>query len=1166
MLRTQPTTFDGSSGFSHAAREAVSKGSFPLAFLARGVIAVGVIAMGVTCTNLAATAQQSAQPTNPQSPSESSAETEPPLPDAETIQKRLEAVQADTSLAPATEEFLVDLYTRTLTSLGELAAAKSRLPTLEAAERTAPERLATAKRGAQNPVKVPQLDVDADSSLEQIRAARLATDSQLETLRQQLETTQTEIRTRREQAPQLRQKVTELQATIERLAAEPSEVADGVDPRVAEAARTARRAALAAAQAELALTLQQLRTYEAEAEWLPVHAQQLEREVALVEARLRQLTELLAAQRQQQILEMVGEFEAIYAAAPEELQETAEPIRELVRRWPALLRAASRGEAQLATLRATAANLQEDLEKTQELVESDLRTGGGLSPPVGFLLQRKRAKLPSSSELSAQRGAQQEVIEEVQTTLTRIDAMLDELPPPPIVGDRATPEDEPPLVTVGRRVLRQMNGDAEAFMFDTLIWLSVRRDEYSTTIAEYHRLIDEHLLWVRDSAPLSLSDFPRAASDAKWLVHRDNLAELASALKMALWSRPLVLLVWLACWLGLIAFRPRLGRKIVQLGEAAGKRTTAGMRLTFETILLTFLLSLPVPILLGILGWVLQSVSATGESYVAAVAAALLLAAALALPLELLRQMVRPVGLMEAHFHWPTIAMVSLRRVLRWMIFLGLPLIFVWRILDAYGDGDLELSALARLLFTVVMVLTSVLLWRVAHPRHGAAAMLLLRKPHGWLEKLHWLWHPLLSFVPLALALLSLSGHSYSSVQLAYRFYRTVWMSIVVGILAGLATRWLKISRRRMAIEQMRQRADQREQAGPSEAAPIDIVDADTLDLSEVNQQTQRLMDAGLFVAVISGLFIIWSPVFPALGFLDRVTLWERFAEDGSLIEAITLSNLLVAIPILALTVVLVRNAPGLLETAILQRLPLENAVRYAITTLSSYLLAAIGIIAAADTLGVHWENVQWLVAGLGVGLGFGLQEIFANFISGIILLFEQPIRVGDIVTLDGTSGVISRIRIRATTITNWDRQEYVVPNKDLITGRLINWTLSDTTNRIEIKVGIAYGSDTRRACKVLEEICRDHPAVSKQLTPVITFEGFGDSSLNLVMRCFLTSLDRRLQIIHELHTAINDRFLEEGIQIPFPQHDLHIQTIPEALLHQPPPQKPPQGRCTEGE
>jgi len=209
-----------------------------------------------------------------------------------------------------------------------------------------------------------------------------------------------------------------------------------------------------------------------------------------------------------------------------------------------------------------------------------------------------------------------------------------------------------------------------------------------------------------------------------------------------------------------------------------------------------------------------------------------------------------------------------------------------------------------------------------------------------------------------------------------------------------------------------------------------------------------------------------------------------------------------------------------------------------------------------AKALGLHWQNIQWLVAALGVGLGFGLQEIFANFISGLILLFEQPIRVGDVVTLGDTTGVVARIRIRATTVTNWDRQELIIPNKDLITGRLVNWTLTDSTNRIVVNVGVAYGSDTEFACDLLRKICEEHPKISKDPEPVVTFESFGDSTLNLVLRCYLSTLDERLKSIHQLHTEINKRFNESGLEIAFPQRDLHLRSLPPELMDRlcPPP------------
>jgi potassium efflux system protein len=173
---------------------------------------------------------------------------------------------------------------------------------------------------------------------------------------------------------------------------------------------------------------------------------------------------------------------------------------------------------------------------------------------------------------------------------------------------------------------------------------------------------------------------------------------------------------------------------------------------------------------------------------------------------------------------------------------------------------------------------------------------------------------------------------------------------------------------------------------------------------------------------------------------------------------------------------------------------------------------------------------------------------LVANFISGLILLFERPVRVGDVVTLSDVTGVVTRVQLRATTVRDWDRKEYVVPNKDLITGRILNWTLTNELNRIVINVGIAYGSNTRRAREVLFEILHDHPRVLDEPEPGVTFEQFGDSTLNLVVRAFLADLDHRLTTIHELHTAIDDRFAEEGIEIAFPQRDLHIRSVQQAV------------------
>jgi potassium efflux system protein len=239
------------------------------------------------------------------------------------------------------------------------------------------------------------------------------------------------------------------------------------------------------------------------------------------------------------------------------------------------------------------------------------------------------------------------------------------------------------------------------------------------------------------------------------------------------------------------------------------------------------------------------------------------------------------------------------------------------------------------------------------------------------------------------------------------------------------------------------------------------------------------------------------------------------------------------------------RHIPALLELTLLQRLPLSRASRYAVTTLTQYIVAMVGLVISFKALGLQWSSIQWLVAALSVGLGFGLQEIVANFISGIILLFEQPIRVGDVVTVDGTSGTVSRIRIRATTIVSWERQELVIPNKTFITGQLINWTLSDTVTRVFISVGVSYESDTRKAMELMAEAAAEHPKILTEPPPRISFEGFGDNALTLKlnMRAFLNEVDARLQTITELHQAILDKLRAAGIEIAFPQRDLHLDT-----------------------
>jgi potassium efflux system protein len=242
-------------------------------------------------------------------------------------------------------------------------------------------------------------------------------------------------------------------------------------------------------------------------------------------------------------------------------------------------------------------------------------------------------------------------------------------------------------------------------------------------------------------------------------------------------------------------------------------------------------------------------------------------------------------------------------------------------------------------------------------------------------------------------------------------------------------------------------------------------------------------------------------------------------------------------------TIVAAGNVPSLIEIVMRQSPSIKPGSRLAFSTLAQYTIAAIGIGATFSIIGVNWSELQWLVAALGVGIGFGLQEIVANFISGLIILIERPIRVGDVVTVGDASGTVSRIQIRATTIRTWDRQELLVPNKEFIAGRVLNWSLSDELTRLYLTVGIAYGSDVEKSLRLIEEAAKEHPDVIADPAPFVTFEDFGDNALILGLRGFVQDLEVRLQTLTDLRRAINRKFQDAGIVIAFPQRDLHLDT-----------------------
>ena len=487
---------------------------------------------------------------------------------------------------------------------------------------------------------------------------------------------------------------------------------------------------------------------------------------------------------------------------------------------------------------------------------------------------------------------------------------------------------------------------------------------------------------------------------------------------------------------------------------------------------------------------------------------------------------------MAAHFRWPTRAVQALRRQLNWFAAAAPPFVFVLAAMSSQENQAWQ-HALGRLALIGLPITGAVFVARVLHPGRGVFAELLAANRGDWLERLRNVWYGAAISVPLGLAGVTLAGYMYAAAELAAKTLATLWLATVVVIVYGMVSRWVLVSRRTLAFRQRRERAEA-EHGETVEPAP---------DLGQIDAQTRGLIRTLTTVGTLGGTWFIWSDMVPALSVLDRVALWPPGAAPDAE-GAFTLEHLGLTLILAVLTAALARNVPALLEMLLL-RLPIQPGSRYALTSMSRYVLIFSGVLAIFGVLGVTWSSVQWLVAAFGVGLGFGLQEIFANFVSGLLLLVERPVRVGDTITVGGVTGTVTRIRMRATTIQDWDLKELVVPNKDLVTGHLLNWTLSDAANRVAVFVGVAYGSVAEQVTRVLREIVAATPLVLETPEAKVTFEEFGDSALKFSIRAYVREVEDRLPAIHALHTAIARRFGEEDIEIAFPQMDIHVRTTP---------------------
>ncbi|MDB5346087.1 MAG: mechanosensitive ion channel [Schlesneria sp.] len=1124
------------------------------------------------------------------------------------LQMRLKHAQSEIELAPKVKQTVIETYQSAIERF-EIAdeaavAAKSYLQRMN----TVAEDLQQAKLMLATLPDAPSLTVSATDdivSLErQLTERRQQIDDPEHGLRATAETIKRQLASRKTRLEEITHELAEID---ERL----TSIQDALDasppqdqPRELTAALdtllTVRK--LRATEERTALRSEQT-WCESEVvnELLRTQRDMATKELALADAEVQLIQDAVDKRRGSEADQRVRAAELVVAQTKKPFKPIAETNLELAKESHDLTTELHDTNERLDAARDNYNTLKADFEQSQTMEKAV-----GLTESIGLLLRQQRAKISDTRSLHSRLALRGEKVRQTRMRLFQIETELTALQDlddattktaTELIGDEsASPQSsvktlDPamieklaveirPLLEQRTELIERLNADYGTG-FEKLVLLDNDERKLLDLTEKYAAYIDERVLWIRTGSIFGGSHVARAVANSTWLVDRANWSKVVDALQVNFQREPLPYAFALAGFLLWIATRWTLQSRLRKEGIAAADPSCRNMLPTLQAIVMTVLLAGFVPAALGFLSWRLDHCASISR-FVHAVAFGLRRAAIFAASLELLRLMVARGGLCEKHFDWSMNSLIRLRRHLHWFVPVGIALVGIAGMIEATSDEQ-RLDTLGRVDFLVFVGLLAFFSHRAfprfeeTRPDAAAVPPAVPQDPRRKQETEDEVWvHRLSRFgsfmtvaIPLGLLVLCWSGYFYTALQLTWRIQSSAWLVLALVLLRGTVRRWITLERRRMAVlqaQELQAIVGASKDPGADGHSPF-LFPRWTwpdfrLNLTQIVTQVRSLLDTGLLTLAAIGLWFIWADVTPALNILDHAKLWKTTVEEVVISKDanekdvvqivkrpmdITVANLGLAALILSIAIIAGRNVPGLVEVILLEHLSVDAGVRFATTCLVRYVIFTSGVVLAFNEIGIGWNSMQWLVAAASVGLGFGLQEIFANFVSGIILLFERPMRVGDVITIGDTTGTVSRIRFRATTIVDGDRKELIVPNKSFITGNLLNWTLSDSVNRVAVKVGVAYGSDPDRVRELLLKIASEHPSILKDPAPTASLEELGDSALIFQMRAFLPTLKDRQKATHELNTMIHDRFRAAGIDIPFPQQEvtMNVRSMP---------------------
>lgn len=681
------------------------------------------------------------------------------------------------------------------------------------------------------------------------------------------------------------------------------------------------------------------------------------------------------------------------------------------------------------------------------------------------------------------------------------------------------------LVRSRAELLDRLNRELNAYLSES-ITLQLNQKQLQGMTDALRLTLDEQMFWIPSNKPLGW-DWVKAAPDrlkyqftsVRWL---DEIKQIRQVLVQGIgWFAPLFGLLFVMIWR-----RPKVLQALRNLHADIGHYRNDKQLHTPRAVALNLLLAAPVAIALFSLGLLLTfaeqgNIQELGHAFIAMAQVWLVFYCAY--------RILAPNGVAIMHFRWPREQVAFLRPKIRALGLTALLLSVVVSI--AQGQpAALSEDVIGLVLLMFCLLLLAWFMGRLVMHRYSTEKTSLLRRFIGLV----------VVFLPVLFTAALVSGYYYTALKLSARLLDTLTLMLVWVLLEAMLVRGLALAARRLAWQRSQDaKQNQSKEAGDSDIASV-ATDDMLLDISQINEQSLRLARLLLLGIFFVSLYWVWADLLSLFTYLDNITLYENISSAGAVMP-VSLRDVLDAGIIILVTIMLARNLPGLLEVLFLSRMKLAQGSAYATTTLLSYTISATGFVATLSALGVSWDKLQWLVAALSVGLGFGLQEIFANFVSGLIILFERPVRIGDVVTIGNLSGTVSRIRIRATTITDFDRKEIIVPNKVFVTDQLVNWSLSDTVTRVIIKIGVAYETDLDLARKLMLQAVQENPRVMRDPEPIVLFLGIGASTFDHELRFHVRELGDRNPSIDEVLNRLVLSFREHDIDMAFNQLDITI-------------------------